>query len=172
MDEETRLVAPEGDVPARRSAEERAEKVLQAIEVLTEWLALETPQPDTAHRVRSARTVSREFVVAMTAAVEALPELQRLETFDSAEARSVLEASDSMKVVADRAAMFLASLNYTIEARWARVARQALDTYRLASAIAPNARNPKLAAHVAILRRHLGRTTGPKKKKEGAGEEE
>ena len=93
-------------------------------------------------------------------------------SFDSAEARDVLQASDSMKVVADRAAMFLASLNYTIEARWARVARQALDTYRLASAMVPSTRNPKLAAHVATLRRHLGRKTGPKKKKGETGEEE
>jgi hypothetical protein len=108
----------------------------------------------------------------MIAAVAALPELQRLQTFDGAEARDVLQASDSMKVVADRAAMFLASINYTIEARWARVARQAMDTYRLASAMVTAVDNPELAAHVATLRRHLGRTTGRKKKKRDPGEGE
>lgn len=170
MDEQTQLVAREGEVPALMPAEELAANVVKAIDVIAAWLALETPHPETAHRVRGARTVSREFVVAMTAAVEALPVLQKLNTFDSGEARDVLQASDSMKVMADRAAMFLASLNYTIEARWARVARQAMDTYRLASAIVTATDNPELAAHVATLRRHLGRTTGRKKKKEGTGQ--
>jgi hypothetical protein len=172
VDEETQLVAQEGEVPALMPAEELAANVVKAIDVIAAWLALETPHPDTAHRVRSARTVPREFVVAMTAAVDALPELQRLETFDCGEARDVLQASDSMKIVADRAAMFLASLNYTIEARWARVAGQAMDTYRLASAIVTATDNPALAAHVATLRRHLGRTNGRKKKKAGTGQGE
>ena len=172
MDEEIQLVAQEGESPALVPAEELAANVVKAIDVIAEWLALESPHPATAHRVRSARTVSREFVVAMIAAVAALPELQRLKTFDSAEARDVLQASDSMKVVADRAAMFLASINYTIEARWARVARQAMDTYRLASAMVTAVDNPELAAHVATLRRHLGRTTGRKKKKRDPAEEE
>jgi hypothetical protein len=170
VDEETQLVAREGEVPALIPAEELAAKVVKAIEVIAELLALETPHPATAHRVRSARTVPREFVVAMTDAVEALAELQRLKTFDSAEARDVLQASDSMKVVANRAAMFLASINYTIEARWARVAGAAMDTYRLASAMVTATDNPELAAHVATLRRHLGRKSGRKKKKPGAGE--
>ncbi len=172
MDEETQLVAREGEVPALMPAEELAAHVVKAMDVIAEWLALETPHPETAHRVRGARTVSREFVVAMTAAVEALPELQNLKTFDCGEARDVLQAGDSMKVIADRAAMLLASLNYTIEARWARVARKAMDTYRLATAIAASGKNPKMAAHVATLRRHLGRTNGRKKKKEGTGEGE
>ena len=170
MDEEMQLAAPKGEVPALLPPEELAERAVQAIEVLAAWLALESPHPATARRVRSGRTVSREFVVAMIAAVEALPPLQRLNTFDSADARDVLQASDSMKVVSDRAAMFLASINYTIEARWARVARAAMDTYRLASAMVTATDNPELAAHVATLRRHLARRNGRKKKKRDDGE--
>jgi hypothetical protein len=165
MDDETQVV-PSGSTAAELTeAEELAARIIRAIDIVAARLELETPHPATAKRVRGARTVSREFVEAMIAAVEALPELQRLETFDSAEARDVLQGRASMQAVADRVAMLMASVNYTIEARWARVARAALDTFRLASAIAESTDNAVLAAHVEVLRRHLGRRNGRKTKK-------
>lgn len=165
MEDETGIVPSESAAPALIEAEELAVHVVRALDVIAERMALETPHPATARRVRSARTVSREFVAAMTSAVDALPELQRLRTFDSDEAREVLQGRDSMQAVADRIAMLMASVNYTIEARWARIAGAALDTFRLASAMADVSDNPELAAHVAVLRRHLGRRNGTKTKK-------
>jgi hypothetical protein len=64
--------------------------------------------------------------------------------------------------------MFLASLNYTYEARWAEVAADALEAFSIASIIA--SRKPKLtelAAEVENLRKQL-RRKGTKKKKEKA----
>jgi hypothetical protein len=165
MDEETQLVPSASTAPGVTEAEELAARIIRALDLVTARMGLETPHPATAKRVRSGRTVSREFVEAMIVAVEALPELQRLRTFDSAEARDVLQGRASMQAVADRVAMLVASVNYTIEARWAKVARAALDTFRLASAIADSTDNAVLAAHVEVLRRHLGRKNGRKAKK-------
>lgn len=165
MEEETRIVASESSVPARPLAEELVAQVLQAVDVIMERMELETPNPVTAKKVRGSRTVSREFVAAMAAAVDALPELQRLGLFDSDAARQMLQGRDSMQLVADRVAMLMTRVNFTIEARWARITRAALETYRMASAMATVVDNPELAAHVEILRRHLGRTNQPKKKK-------
>ena len=89
-------------------------------------MELATPHPATAKRVRGARTVPREFVLSMMAVAERRPDLPFLSKFDSAKAREVLEASDAYRLVAERTAMFLASLNYTIEARWAEVAADAM----------------------------------------------
>lgn len=164
MDEDTRLVPSERVAPVLTPAEELAAQIVRAIDIVAARMELETPHPATAKRVRSARTVSREFVAAMIAAVEALPELQRLRSFDSAEAREVLQGRDPMRSVADRIAMLMASVNYTIEARWARIAGAALDTFRVASAMAVDTDNPELAAHVEVLRRHLGRKNGRKRR--------
>ena len=172
MDEETQLVAPEvSNSPATLSAEQLAAQVIEALDLLSAWMALETPHPATARRVRGGRTVSREFVAAMIAAVEADPVLQGLRTFDTAEARDVLQSRDAGRVVADRVAMFLKSVNYTMEARWAKVAREALTTFNLATGLARDSKSAELAAHVENLRRHLGRTNKPKPKKKKAGGE-
>jgi len=165
MEEETQVVRTASAAPAVMEAEELAVHVIRAIDMMSARMELETPHPATASRVRSGRTVPREFIAAMAAAVDALPELQRLRRFDSAEAREVLGGRDSLKTVADRVAMLMASVNYTIEARWARIADAALDTFRVASAMAESSDNPELAAHVQILRRHLGRRKGRKTKK-------
>jgi hypothetical protein len=181
VDEETRLVAPPGasspsdaetpSLPATNAAEKLAANVLTALALIADRMELQSPHPETARRVRGARTVSREFVIALIAAVEARPELQALETFDINEAREVLQSNDSVRTVADRLAMLLSSVNYTMEARWAKIAHAALDTYRLASAMAFDPANGALAAHVEILRRHLGRTSRTKKKPRRTGGE-
>ena len=175
MDEETRLVvAPDGSAPsetetgsppALNDAEQLAAMIVTAIDALASRLELETPHPKTARRVRGSRTVPPEFVSSMIAAVEALPLLQAFGTFDTQEARRELRSRDARRIVAERLAMLLASVNYTMEARWAKIARAALATYTLANAVADDPKHAELAAHLETLRRHLGRTNKAKKKK-------
>jgi hypothetical protein len=174
VDEETRLVAPLGgssSVPA--SIEKLAANVLTALALISDHMELQSPHPETAGRVRGGRTVSREFVLALIAAIEARPELRELNLFDCNAAHEVLQANDATRVVADRLAMLLASVNYTMEARWAKIAHAALQTYRHASVLASLPENAALAAHIEILRRHLGRShrSGTKKSRR-TGEEE
>ena len=70
-------------------------------------------------------------------------------------------------MIADHLATLLANLNYTIEARWAKVAAAAMETSRILSVMAKDPKNADLVSHVERLRRHLGRKTGAKRKKTG-----
>lgn len=168
MDEETREVVPlESSVPALPSVEELAAKVVDLMDMIAERMELETPHPSTRSRVRGGRTVPREFVVALLAAVESMPEMRMFGTFDPVEAREVLENQDAYRQVAGRTHRLLASINYTIESRWARVAAAATLTFSVARIRAKNPGQAKLAAVVENLRKLLGRKgkgTGKKKK--------
>ena len=158
--------------PAVRPAEQLAADVAKVMDLIAEHLKLETPHPSTARRVRGARTVPREFVVSMIAAAERRPDFPFLGEFDSAEARSVLESTDAHRMLAQRTAMLLASLNYTIEARWAKVVASAMYAFSQASIVAAEPEQAELAAEIENLRRQLGRK-GQRRKKaaEKTGEE-
>ncbi|HYI11826.1 MAG TPA: hypothetical protein VEK57_22410 [Thermoanaerobaculia bacterium] len=175
-DEETRLAVPsESGMPAeaerpaspRRPPEELVPKVLEAMDVLTEYLGLQAPQPATAKRVRGARTVSREFVLSLAASVESEPRMPKFAPFDSQRAREVLQAKDALRIVGERMKIFQTCLSYTIEAEWAEVVASAMHTYRLAGALAEFPENAALGPHLEILRQHLGRKNGSTKKKAG-----
>lgn len=174
MDEETRAIVPlEGTVPSETDAAqelavpapaELAAEVSKAMDLIAERLKLETPHPSTASRVRGARTVPRDFVVSMIDVAERRPDLRFLGEFNSGEAREVLQAIEAYRLLSERTAMFLARLNYTIEARWASIVAEATQKFALASILAEDKREPELAAEVETLRKHLGRK-GPGKKK-------
>lgn len=168
MDEETRAIVPlQGEASAElavRPPEQLAAEVAKVLDLIAARLQLETPHPLTASRVRGARTVPREFVLSMIAAAERRPDFLFLSKFDSAEARAVLELIDEYRLLSERTAMLLASLNYTIEARWARVVADALHCFSLASILAKDPRDAELAAEIENLRRHLGRKGARKKK--------
>lgn len=176
MDEETHAIVPlDSSAPSETEAaqelavrppEQLAAEVAKVIDLIAARLQLEIPHPSTASRVRGARTVPREFVLSMIAAAERRPDLPVLGGFDSAEARAVLESLDAYRLVAERTAMFLASLNYTIEARWAKVTADAMHTFSTASIVAGDPKHAELAAEVENLRRQLGRKgKGGRKKK-------
>ena len=172
MDEENRAVIPvekrTGDAVVR-SAEEAALEVTKILDLIASRLQLETPHPATARRVRGARTVSRDFVLSLIAAAENRPDLPILGTFDSAEARDVLQSADVCRLIAERTAMFLASLNYTTEVRWSRVVTDAMRTFSLASIRAQDPENAELSAEVENLRKKLGRKGAGRRKKDAKG---
>jgi hypothetical protein len=174
VDEDSRAIVPLESIapteaeasaePAVRPAEQLAADVARVMDLIAERLKLETPHPSTARRVRGARTVPREFVVSMIAAAERRPDFPFLGEFDSAEARSVLESTDACRTLAERTAMLLASLNYTIEARWAKVVADAMYAFSQASIVAEKPEQAELAAEIENLRRQLGRK-GQRRKK-------
>ena len=181
MDEDTDALVPlesraaaeikEPKALALRPPEELAGEIGKALDVIARRLDLATPHPATARRVRGARTVPRDFVLSLMAAVEGRPDLPYLGKFDSARARAVLESSEANRLIAERVALFLARLNYTIEARWAEVVAEAMHLFSLASIVASRD-NPELAAEVENLRRQLGRKgQGKKKRKKPATDE-
>jgi hypothetical protein len=174
VDEETEGVVPlesstlaeaeASAIPAVLPSDEMATEIIKVLDLIAARLDLQTPHPSTASKVRGGRTVPRDFVVSLLAAAERRPE-SPLARFDTASARGVLESGDALRLLSERTAMFLASLRYTQEARWAEVAADALEAFSTASLIAR--RKPKLTelgAEVENLRKLL-RRKGTKKKK-------
>ena len=174
MAKDTRAIVPlESRVPSEADAaqelavrppDQLAAGVAKVMDLMAERLGLETPHPSTARRVRGARTIPRDFVLSMIAAAERRPDFPFLGEFDSAEAREVLQFADAYRLVAEHTTMFLASLNYTIEARWAKVAAQAMHKFTMASIVAENTENAELAAEIKNLQKQLGRKGRRKKK--------
>lgn len=176
MDEETREIVPletsaleaagpsTGAVTARVAADQLAAQVTSIMDMIAERMALESPHPSTARRVRGARTVPREFVVGLTALVEWMPSLGQ--RFDTAAAHEVLESMDAQKQLAERTALLLASMKYTNESRWAKIVADAMLTFSIASTMAKDPRNAELAARVESLSRLLGRRGTKKGRKE------
>ena len=180
MDDETRLITT-GDSRALAVSEttaivpvavdELATKVIAALDLLAAIIPdLRKPHPETAPKVRGARTVSREAVTSIVAMVEASPALQTLKTMDTERAHEILSSSDAYRLVAERLEMLLTQVKYTSEARWAEVAAEAMSSYHMAGILARRGRDSErgeLAAHLATIRKHLGRrnaATGKKKK--------
>jgi len=117
---------------------------------------LEAPHPTTRDFVRANASVDSNFIVSVIAAVESTPELQGTK-FDVTEARDMLQFADAFRPVLDQIDVLGRSLKFTIDARKAKVAEDALHVYALGKRYA---RNPNSAAlpHVEIMRRELGRT--------------
>jgi hypothetical protein len=157
VDEETRLVVAEGeDVPAE--VEREAAQVIAALELIASRMGLQAPHPATKRKVRGARTVSPDFVAELAASADSLPRLRTYGTFDPEKARLAIERRKARRLIAERVQMFLDMLNYTAEAEWAEVVGEALHTLGMASIIAERPEEGELAAHVELLRKHLGRS--------------
>jgi hypothetical protein len=86
---------------------------------------LSMPHPSTARGVRTGRMVRREQIAELIALVEQFEVLHRLGTFDVAEARETLQFIGAFRPIADQFDGLLSAVNYTMEARKARVAAAA-----------------------------------------------
>lgn len=178
MNEETRLVPAQ--VTSALTAEttpfapvtvaELTTKMIAAIDLLAALIPdLRKPHPVTKKKVRGARTVPRDALVAIVAMVEASRVLQSPQLVDIDRAHEVLQFDDGFRVLDQRIEMLRAQVSYTVEARWAELVTEAMDAYHMAKRYAKDPRYPELAQHVAIIRGHLDRkngTTGKKKKNE------
>ena len=167
MDKETRAIVPldtsvtlevelsPAAVTARAAADQLAAQVSSIMDMIAERMALESPHPSTARRVRGARTVPREFVVGLTALVEWMPALSKW--FDTAAAHDVVASIDAYQQLTERTSLLLASMKYTNEARWAKIVAAAMHTFSIAGAMSRRPENAELAARVENLSRLLGR---------------
>ena len=176
MDEETRLVvSPDRDTPAEAEAaalpalsgaEQMAAQVAAVLDALATHLQLEAPHPKTLTKVRAGRTVPPEFVSSMVTSFETLPVFQEFGTFNPEKARRALQLREARRIITESVNLFLQSVQYTSDALWNEVALDAMDTLAIARRRASHPEESKLAAHVEVLRRRLGRTNKPKKPKQ------
>jgi hypothetical protein len=178
MDDETRLVpAQDGSALTEKETtatvpvalDELATKIVAALGMIAALIPdLRKPHPATAKKVRGARTVSREAVSSILAMVEASSMLQRILPMNIDRAHEVLSSVDDYRILGERLEVLCAQVKYTGEARWAEVVAQAMQAYAIASTLAEDPQEAELAAHVATIRRHLGRrnaATGKRTKK-------
>lgn len=173
MDEETRLVRAElsraladPDTIALNpvAVYELASKVVVALDVIEAIIPdLRTPHPSTAKRVRGARTVPREAVIAIVAMVDAWPSLRNCLNLERA--HEVIEHDHNFRVLGDRMERLRKQVSYTLEARWAEVTEEAMAAYHMAKVYAKQPKNAALAQHIAVIRGHLDRTNGRTAKK-------
>jgi hypothetical protein len=180
MDEENRLVptqvrtALEGAgtrAVTPVAVDEVSTKVVAALDIIAALIPdLRTPHPATAGKVRGARTVPREAILSILAMVESSPAIREMNLLDTGRAHEVLELDDGFRILDERLERLRAQVRYTVEARWAELVAQAMDVYFLANKLAKKPEHADLAAHVAIIRRHLDRrnaATGKRKKTKG-----
>lgn len=135
-----------------------AQQVRTAVEAVSALIPrLERPHPSTRDRLRAHRTVPREFIASMIAAVEQLEELRVVRKFDVDDARETLQFIDAFRPIADQLAALTDALRFTLESRKARVVAAGLQTYEIARALARDEGESHLTAHVEILKRDLRR---------------
>jgi len=148
------------ETPSITDMERVAAQVRAAVDAVAELVPrLERPHPLTRNRLRAHRTVPREFITSIIAAVEAIEELRLVRKFDVDDARDTLQFIDAFRPIADQLAALTAALKFTIESRKARVVAAALQTYEIARALSRDeGETSPASSHVAILKRDLRRT--------------
>jgi hypothetical protein len=146
------------DTPTITDMDRLAEQVGAAVEAISALIPrLEHPHPSTRGRIRAHRTVPREFIVTMIAAVEQVEELRAVRKFDVDDAREALQFIDAFRPIADRLATLTAALRFTMESRKARVVAAGLQTYDIARALARDEEVSDLTGYLSVLKRDLRR---------------
>jgi hypothetical protein len=179
MNQETRLVPAqvtsaltngEPATLAPVALEEVSTKIVAAIDLIASLIPdLRRPHPSTEKKVRGGRTVPREAVLAIIAMIEAEGAIREMNLLDPEHGREVVELDDGYRLLDERLERLRRQVRYTVEARWAEVATGAMDAYMMAKKLARQPRYAGLAAHVAIIGRHLDRSNGSRAKKKDGG---
>lgn len=146
--------------PTRTEAEKLVAELCAQIDAIAERIPTRNAGPFMEGRMRASRTVSREFIASMAFVVEHTASLAALGTFDSQNARAMLQFTSAFRVFTDRVAVLLTSVNHTLESWRTEVAEEAIQTYAIAKGMARDPGSAELAGHVANLRRDLGRRNG------------
>jgi hypothetical protein len=112
--------------------------------------------------VRSHVNVPFEFLGSAIAAVEQTPELQAGHRLDVDDARDALQFIAAFRPAADKLALILGMLRFTLASRKAGLAAEALQIYSLAKGYARDPQGAEIGNHVANMRRDLGRSGRPR----------
>lgn len=123
----------------------------------------EERHPSTQRFVQGHLTISPQFVASAVAAVDATEELQNVKKLDVNEARDVFQFEDAFQAIADKSIAFGRGLQFTIDARKASLAADALQIYAISKGLVRDPGSAPLVAHVATMKRHLNRKGGKKK---------
>jgi hypothetical protein len=142
-------------------ASQVAKKVAEAFALVADF---EAPHATTKGFVQAHRNIPPAFIATTSAAVQATTDLQVLKKFDAIEAEDALQFQEAFRPVVDSTATHLRNLKFTMDAKMAKVAADALVTYEIAKGIARDPGSADLAAHVENMKRDLGRSR-PKKRK-------
>jgi hypothetical protein len=117
----------------------------------------EAPHPSTVKFVRGLQNVPVAFIRTTVSAVVETPELQDAQRMDVSEARDALQYGDAFMPLVDLVDGFSRALKFTIDARRAKVAADALQIYDIAKGFARDPGSAHVASHVENMKRDLGR---------------
>jgi hypothetical protein len=96
---------------------------------------------------------------------ESSPAVQEMNVLNIERAHEILASTDAYRLLGERLSMLQAQVKYTAEARWVELVAEAMNAYGVAGIFAKKKKDANLAAHLAIIRRHLGRKNGATGKK-------
>jgi hypothetical protein len=156
--------------PARVYSPPNTSELLAAelLGVLNDFAArvpgLTSPHKSTAGRVRSQRTISKAFMRSAIFTTEQFESLQATNTLGIPAAREKLQFVDAFRPVLDKLKTLTQDMGFTIEVKTAEVADAALRIYGVAKILSRDPAAAELGGHAAILKEHLGRKGGRKKK--------
>jgi hypothetical protein len=125
----------------------------------------ESSHPLTKGFVRSNSNVPADFIATVLAAVEMHPELQRLGKFDVTEAHDTVQFLQAFRPLLQQLEDLTRDVKFTMDARKAKVAADALQIYYLAKGITRDPSSAALTARVERMKLDLGRSR-PKQRDE------
>ena len=111
--------------------------------------------------VRSHANLPIPFLATAVVAVDDRPELKVLDKLDVNVGRNKLQFLDAFRPMSDKVRTFSANLDFTVASVRADLGASALQVYWIAKGIARSPEGAAVAAHVANMKRDLGRR-GPK----------
>jgi hypothetical protein len=135
-----------------------ADEFIKALDTLEAGLpGLEFPHESTAKFVRGKSNVKMPFLKTSVRAVESRSDLQVVKKLDPVKGRDSLQFLDAFPDVLNRGVHLVRNLKYTLEARRAELAADALQIYAVAKAMSRDVESAELKGFVEDMERDLGR---------------
>ncbi len=125
---------------------------------------LSSPHKSTGPSVRRHRTIPKTFMRSAIFTTEQFESLQATGALGIAAARETLQFVDAFKPVLDKLKTLTQDMGFTIELKTSEVSDAALRIYGVARILSRDPASGDLGGHAAILKKHLGRKGGRKKK--------
>lgn len=120
--------------------------------------AFEAFHPMTAAFIAQNRAFPLEFISTTLAAVEANPDLQKVQKFDVTEVRDSLQFLEAFKPLAIQVDKLARDLRFTMDALKAKATADSLQMYAIAKGIVRDPSSAGITAHLEQMKIDLGRT--------------
>ena len=112
----------------------------------------------TPKEVRANLGVPLAFCATAISAVEQLPVLAAATKLDPVKSRNLLQFIEGFTPLSDKMSGLSRRLRHALRAAKSQLGTETLHTYRVAQGVASDQRSPIVNAHVAAMKRDLGRT--------------